>query len=44
MHASFIPHVERLVADGKVRVVLRIERGNYINVDTADYWVIEKTR
>lgn len=43
-HEPFVAHVERLVADGKVRVVLRIERGNYINVDTADYWVIEKTR
>lgn len=36
--------LSRLVADGKVRVVLRIERGNPINVDTADYWVIEKRR
>jgi SAM-dependent methyltransferase len=43
-HEPFVAHVGRLVADGKVRVVLRIERGNYINVDTADYWVIEKTR
>ncbi|WP_339420352.1 MULTISPECIES: class I SAM-dependent DNA methyltransferase [unclassified Pseudomonas] len=43
-HEPFVAHVERLVADGKVRVIMRIERGNYINVDTADYWVIEKTR
>ncbi|MCF5169352.1 class I SAM-dependent DNA methyltransferase [Pseudomonas canadensis] len=42
-HEPFVEYVERLAEDGKVRVVMRIERGNYINVDTADYWVLEKT-
>lgn len=43
-HEPFVEHVERLAVNGKVSVVMRIERGNYINVDTTDYWVIEKTR